>query len=265
MVKISVVIPCYNLGKYLDEAVQSVLDQSCGDFEVIIVDDGSTDAFTVAMLENYSKPHTRVIRTGNAGVSAARNRGISEARGKYILPLDADDLIGREYLALAAEILDGDDNIGIVYCLADFMGKKSGRFALPDYSLDQMLLNNVIFCSGFFRKTDWETVGGYKSNMTKGLEDWDFWLSLLALKREVHRIDKVLFFYRIIAGSRTKQMSLQEEIAMHTQMYLNHQSLYSDNIGAIFQELYQIKHSKAYRIARGLVSPGKIIKRLAGT
>ena len=93
MPKVTIVIPCYNHGAYLPETLKSVHEQTFQDFEIIVVDDGSSDPATVTILRNLEMNRTRVIHTANHGVSAARNRGIAEARGTYILPLDADDLI----------------------------------------------------------------------------------------------------------------------------------------------------------------------------
>jgi len=103
---VSVIVPCYNQGIYLDEAIQSVLGQTYQDFEIIIVDDGSDDGLTGLtndLLRDYRRKRTRVIRTENRGVVSARNTAISHARGKYILPLDADDRIGSEYLEKAVK------------------------------------------------------------------------------------------------------------------------------------------------------------------
>ena len=110
MPKVSVIIPCYNHGEYLDEAVESVLTQTYQNFEIIIVDDGSTDQSTIDLLKVYRKPKTRVIRTDNQGLASARNNGIKEAKGEYILPLDADDKIGKEYLKKAVKILDENED-----------------------------------------------------------------------------------------------------------------------------------------------------------
>ena len=94
MPKVSVIIPCYNQGACLEEAVDSVLAQTFQDFEILVVNDGSTDEATIRMLGKYERPKTRVIHTDNQGLAMARNNGIREARGAYILPLDADDKIG---------------------------------------------------------------------------------------------------------------------------------------------------------------------------
>src|SRR5689334_22074802 len=89
--RISVIVPCYNLGAYLAEAVDSVLAQTFQDFEIIVVDDGSDEPETQAIVGGFTRPRTRVLRTAHAGLAAARNLGIAEARGEYLSALDADD------------------------------------------------------------------------------------------------------------------------------------------------------------------------------
>ena len=89
--KVSVIITCYNLGQYLDEAVDSILAQTSQDFEILIVDDGSTDPATEALLTDYRRPKTRVIRTAHCGVAAARNVGIANTASPYMCAMDADD------------------------------------------------------------------------------------------------------------------------------------------------------------------------------
>ena len=91
MMKVSVIIPCYNQGQYIEEAVKSVLAQTYQNFEIIIVNDGSTDEFTNKLLSDYDKQKTKVLHTDNQGLASARNNGIKVAKGKYILPLDADE------------------------------------------------------------------------------------------------------------------------------------------------------------------------------
>ena len=238
---VSVVIPCYNQGQYLDEAVDSVLSQTFQKFEILIVNDGSTDPFTIALLSGYEKPKTKVISTQNQGVIAARNQGISVSQGKYILPLDADDKIGDRYLEEAVECLNSNDNVGIVYCEAEFFGEKTGKWELPAYNFPEILLGNMIFCSGLFRKSDWQRIGGYNSVMNDGWEDFDFWLSIIELGREVKQIPKVLFYYRRKLESRTEAIDNIRAIKLYTYLFQNHTQLYEDNIETIFCKIVELK------------------------
>ncbi|MBM3124786.1 MAG: glycosyltransferase [Chloroflexi bacterium] len=226
MSKVSVIIPCFNQGAYLEEAVGSVLAQTFDDTEIIIVDDGSDDPATILLLDQLGKTDVRIIRTRNNGLAAARNRGIREATGEYILPLDADDKIGREYASLAVSIFDSNPDIGIVYCEAVYFGLKNERWQLPEYSLDHILKHNIIFCSAFFRKEDWAKVGGYNINMVYGWEDWDFWLSLIGLHRRVYRIPRVLFYYRLKEASMVQSVDEDKDFFMRLHACLNHRDLF---------------------------------------
>src|SRR5579862_7046804 len=96
--RVSVIVPCYNLGEYLDEAVESVLAQTYQDFEILIVDDGSTNDKTRTILSNYARPRTTVYRTPNRGLAAARNFLVARARGEYLCALDADDKLHPTFL-----------------------------------------------------------------------------------------------------------------------------------------------------------------------
>jgi glycosyltransferase involved in cell wall biosynthesis len=239
MSKISVVIPCYNQAEYLDESVGSVLAQTFQDFEIIIIDDGSDDEESIRILDNFKKPKTRIIRIPNSGPSIARNTGIKAAEGEYILPLDADDRIGPKYLEKSFEILDNNDKIGIVYCKAEFFGEKSGEWDLPEYKFPDILLANTIFCSALFRKSDWQEVNGYNSEMEFSIEDWEFWLSIIEKGLEVYRIPETLFYYRIKNSSRTKESKYDHELAMRKKLLEFHRNLYEENLEFILEYYYE--------------------------
>lgn len=210
------------------EAIRSVQNQTYNPIEIIVVDDGSTDSETVKILEELEKDTARVFRVDHLGPAAARNYGISEAKGRYILPLDADDKIAPTYIEKAVAVLKHNDHVGVVYCYADLFGEQTGRWQLPDYSLDRMLLDNIVFVTALFYREDWEKVGGFCNSMSHGMEDYDFWLSLLELGREIYQIPEVLFFYRIKPTSRTTILkdSCEKMQSMYGQIFENHKALY---------------------------------------
>jgi glycosyltransferase involved in cell wall biosynthesis len=259
--KVSVVIPCYNQGAFLPEAVESVLQQTCQDFEIIIVNDGSTDAKTNALLQQYSDTHpfekpVQIIQSPNLGVSAARNLGIKAAQGDYILPLDADDKIASIYLEKAVKILDAQENIGIVYSEAQFFGRKNRKWRLPPYEFPKILFDNMIFITSFFRKADWEQVGGFNPNMIYGWEDYDFWLSLIALGREVYCIPEIQFFYRRHEKIKVWEMSEEQHLYSTLQLYKNHPTLFTDNMEAILAYILKLRQEN-----RALKRPWSQLKK----
>lgn len=226
MPKVSVIIPCYNLGQFLHEAISSVLEQTWQDFEIIVVNDGSTEEETRAILSTGTWPKTRVIHQKNLGVSAARNRGISEAKGEFILPLDADDRIRAYYLERAVSALEKDRSVGIVFGRASYFGEWQGPMPLPSYSQEEMLWNNCIFSAALFRREDWKKVGGYRSIMKQGWEDWDFWLTLIEQKVEVVFLDDVVLDYRIRNNSRDRGLGLGTKGKLFLTMVAYHPGLY---------------------------------------
>lgn len=237
MPRVSVVVPCYNHGAYLDEAVASVLDQTFTDYEILVVNDGSTDPATCALLADYRRPRTRVIHTANQGVAAARNRGISEAAGEYILPLDADDRIGPTYLEQAVVVLDARPNTAVVYCRASLFGEASGAWELPKYTLPHLLLDNQIFSAAVFRREAWRRAGGYSVRMRHGWEDWDFWLRMLGQGGDACQLDETLFFYRIRSDSRERSIGLMTKGCLMVRLLLQHRRLYWKHAGELVRIL----------------------------
>lgn len=219
---ISIIIPCYNQGQFLAESIGSVLASDVTDLEIIVVDDGSTDPETCRILDGLDYPRTQLVRRANGGLAAARNSGIAEAQGRYILPLDADDRIGAEYIGQAVAKLEADPQLGIVYCRAERFGAESGPWGLAPFSRWRMGLGNIIFCSAIYRRVDWDKAGGYDENLRRGWEDWDFWLSLLELGRTVHCLSLVGFFYRKHPASMASVMSAELKLSLHYRLLEKH-------------------------------------------
>lgn len=230
MEKVSVIMPCYNDGKYIKEAIASVKNQTYLNIELIVIDDGSDDQETLHILDAM-KNEIILLKTNHLRPAGARNYGISKAKGKYILPVDSDDRIDSSYVEKAVKIIESDEDIGVVYCEADLFGEKTGKWDLPKYSFEQMLLDNVVFVTALFYKEDWEKVGGFNTKMLAGMEDYDFWLAILALGKKIYQIPEILFHYRIKPVSRTTGFQ-SDYIQMQTtyrQIYDNHKEFYEEN------------------------------------
>ncbi len=224
---VSVVMPCYNDGRYIQESVTSVKAQTYPNVELIIIDDGSDDSDTIAALNALAKEaNVQVLHAAHVGPSAARNAAIREARGKYILPLDADDTIDPTYIEKAVNILESHKDTGVAYCEADLFGAQSGKWDLPTYSFESMLFDNIVFVTALFSKADWEKVGGFNENMKAGMEDYDFWLSILGEGKKIEQIPEVLFHYRIKDSSRTTQFQQDPSRIKETyhQLFDNHRA-----------------------------------------
>lgn len=204
---ISIIVPCYNQAQYLDDCLQSVLDQTYQDWECIIVNDGSLDnTEIIASVWTARDPRFKYIYKENGGLSSARNAGIERAFGEFILPLDADDTIGVDYCFKAMEAFNINPNLKVVYCQAVKFGEEEGIWNLPTFSRMELFHNNMIFCSAFFRKKEWVKVGGYDTRMIYGYEDWEFWIAILKNEGDVKCLEYIGFHYRIKKDSMLKQL-----------------------------------------------------------
>ncbi|MDN0196697.1 glycosyltransferase family A protein [Streptomyces sp. S.PNR 29] len=227
---VSVVIPCHDYARYLPEALSSILAQTFRDWEVVIVDDGSTDdtaEVARSLIARHPDRRIRLVQQANAGVSAARNTGIAAATGRYVLPLDADDVIAPTMLEKTVAVLDGDPGIAIastdVFTFTDD-DLPPQPMPLPAYSRELMLQRLIMFYCSLYRREVWQTVGGYDESMRAG-EDWDFWVGCVEHGFDAHHIHEPLF------GARNKDTGLhveaaENDLAIRARIVANHPGLF---------------------------------------
>ncbi len=213
MPKVSIITAAYNSAAFIKTAIDSVVNQTYQDFELIVVDDGSKDE-TRKMVECYSKDakiKIRYIYQENGGPSKARNCAFKEAQGDYIAILDADDSWMPTRLEEGVNVLDSNPDIGFVH--ANIIGVDESGQAIKSFKRENQYLSGRIFVHLFLRKADiasptvlfrksvCDSVGVFDENLTRlGSEDRDLWLRI-AQKFEVHYIDQALAYYRIRSQS----------------------------------------------------------------
>ena len=234
---VSIIVPCYNQAQYLNETLESVLLQTSSDWECIIVNDGSIDNTEKTAQQWCSKDSRfKYVFQENQGLSSARNSGISKAVGELILPLDADDKIAPNYVLLAIEAFEKDQSLKVVYCKAEKFGDENGEWQLPSFSLFNLSRNNLIFCSAFFKKKDWEQVGGYDTSMKHGWEDWEFWIAILKNGGNVKRLEEIGFYYRIKKSSMLKSIDNQKGTEIVQYLSVKHVDFFVKQYGS-FKEM----------------------------
>ena len=192
----TIVIPCFDQGRYLDDAILSVFEQTDRSFEIVVVDDGSSDPETVAVIDGLRWPRTRVIRQANRGLPAARNVGIASARGRFVVPLDADDMLEPGYLAALGDVLDADPSAAYVHCDGRYFGDLDAYWITRPFNPYTVLLSNSVLGCVVLRREAWEAVDGYDETMRHGNEDWDLWLRLLEAGWGQLKVHEPLFRYR---------------------------------------------------------------------
>lgn len=207
--EVSIVMPTYNRAHLIGESIQSVLDQTFQDFELIIVDDGSSDD-TEAVVKRFNDPRIRYIYQQNKGQSGATNTGIRNARGKYIAFLDSDDLWVPELLEVEVAILDAKPDIGLVYAKAQAMDEKGNpkpriRGAYEKYpgeTLKSMLYGDFSCIQTTLVRRECFDLAGLFDETLKGRVDWDMFLRIAKHYRFAH-INKILAKFRFHPGQKT--------------------------------------------------------------
>lgn len=224
---ISVIIPCFNQGQYIDDAIESVLNQTLQDFEIIIINDGSTDDITNKKLSHYNKPKTRVIHTENQGLSAARNRGFREAKGEFIQFLDADDTISPLKFEEQLGIFEKFKEVGI--CYTDYKIYDSDKkifLNVPDKKfLGEEPLKDFLFrwerglsipihCA-LLKRNIWNSNLPFNEEL-RSREDWHMWCSLAARNIKFKYLDKEYAIYRFHETNMSKNI-----VEMNYSVYLS--------------------------------------------
>ncbi len=203
---VSVIVPCFNGGRFLDSLMASLASQTFRDFEIVVVDDGSTDELTIRKLAAL-EDEVRIVRQDNRGLPAARNAGIRHARADLIFPLDCDDTIEPSFLAeTVASLQAAPPDVGMVVTYLRLFEADSG--VVPRYfnRFDQ-LFTNAPSNSLVFRKACWSAVGGYDETMRVGYEDWDFALRLAEAGFRGISIAKPLYNYRVASAAAPSMLS----------------------------------------------------------
>lgn len=253
--RVSFVIPCFNHGRFVAEAVQSCLNQVGADVKVILVDDGSDDGSTPAACDAalaLDPARVVVIHQPNLGLSAARNRGAAEARkrgidwaGAYLSFLDADDFIDPAFVAkLHAAIRHADPlptnngapspapaygDVSHAYCQERLIGLADMTWAVPDWDPMLMMVTNLHPVTTLVRRDCFEAVGGFDESMRGGYEDWDLWLKFIERGWRGVRVREPLFTWRrhspatmIVEAGRHHARLFAHLVHNHPHLYQRH-------------------------------------------
>lgn len=205
---VSVIVPCWNYAKYLDECIESLVNQTHKVDEIIIVNDGSPDntsEVAKSIIEKYPNNKIILVEKVNGGLSSARNAGIKAATSEYIMCLDADDKLVpggiEEHLRLMV------DDMTIAQCALMECGE---RYVImtPTHptGLERILHGNTIYCNAMFSRKVWEAIGGYDESdtMRLGWEDYEFWVRCLEYGCWVNTSDMICLRYRVHGNNMTK-------------------------------------------------------------
>ena len=220
---VSVVVPCYNSHAFLAHTLGSIRSQTWRDFEIVVVDDGSTDPDTLRVLDALGDD-VRLVRQPNGGLPAARNAGIAAAAGSFIVPLDSDDWLDPRALEAMVEALGAAPAAAFAFCDMAMEGELTGVLVKNFNLFEQLFFNQLPYCI-CFRKQSWQACGGYDETMRRGYEDWDFNIRL-AQSGPGLRIPEPLFHYRITRGGMLMGTSNRVHVELWNAIRRKHAELY---------------------------------------
>lgn len=270
---VTVIIPCYNDGNYIQQALDSVLRQTVAVAKIIVVDDGS-DAATKQILSTLNHPNLEVIYQENQGVSVARNTAIESATTTFIVNLDADDYYEPTFIEKALDIINSKPNVGVVGCYyTKFNGYQKHQLIYKPLggTVKDFIIKNNGLGNALFRKKCWEEVGGYDLKMVNGYEDWEFWIAILKNNWKMEIIEEPLFNYRIKSSSRDKTALHKHDFELRKYIFLKHKEVYLAHLDYYTLEILRInsvlknnvhkfKNSREYKIGFLVLKPFRWIK-----
>lgn len=195
--KVSIVIPYYNNENTIEDTINSIVNQTHKNLEIVIVDDGSTENSKL-FLDKIAIKHTiSVFPQLNSGPSIARNFGAQKSSGNYLLFLDADDKIEETYIEKCISKFNEDSTMQIVYSKARYFDYKNEDWHLPELKFPDFLIDNCIFISALIKRETFIEIGLFDTNINF-TEDWELWMRIIKKYsiNSVYRIPEILFYYR---------------------------------------------------------------------
>ena len=242
---ISVVIPCYNDGAYLPETVGWLKKQTLQDFEIIIVNDGSTDPVTLQVIETLAQQNIRVFHKKNGRMSSARNFGVENANGTFIAALDADDYYDPSFFEKAVAVMNKQPQTAVVTSYMQLFGEIRKVAKPRGGNQYNFLFSNQCPACAMVRKSCWVSVGGYDEAMKNGYEDWEFYIRITQRNWMVHVIKEKLFFYRQTKKSTHKNFTLPNRAALVDYIIEKHKAWYIEKLKELItHEAVFYRHSR---------------------
>ena len=270
---ITIIIPCYNDFQYIEQSVQSALNQTYPNIEVIVVDDGS-NVETKTVLKKIEPKISQLITQENQGQSTARNIGIQAAKGEFILVLDSDDYFEPSFCEESVAVFSTDASIKIVTCQATllFSDDKKELYIPNGGDIKSFMYGNCALGTSMFKKEDWKIVSGYDETMRSGFEDWEFFIRLLKSGGTAFVIQKPLYTYRKREASTTTRANKARYDLLHF-IFTKHKDLYVSDFENfttfLLDKIQQAETSKLkykekidYKIGAVILKPLRFIKSL---
>ena len=260
---VSFIIPYFNAGTTIQETIDSIFNQSYPNFDIWLINDGSTDQFSIDKLKDYEgieKIH--LLHQENAGPSMARNNAIKLSSAEFIVPLDADDLIGIDTLSECLFTATLDENIGVFYGDLQFFGEQTKIKIQEDFIIEKQLLWNQLAVCCLVRKSVFDDLGLYDEHLSKlGLEDWEFWIRVGLSNWKFKKIEAVHFYIRVVSTSRTFEVAKINQNIIKDYVYQKHSKSLIKEYEKKYYAFKMLKETPDYRLGKFILSPYRFIKK----
>lgn len=234
---VGVVITAFDQGELVATAVASARAQTRPPCTVVVVDDGSTDAASLGVLDAIGRSgRATVLRQANAGVSAARNAGIAACTTDLVLVLDGDDAVAPTFVERTAAAVEGDDDVVAASSWLHLHGVVDAVVRPSGGTLVDFLHRNASPATSLLRRDAWERCGGYDETMRDGFEDWDLFLSLLAPGGRVAIVPEALVEYRTACASANVR-SMDKRLALYATLVAKHRPSFERHLDDVLLAL----------------------------
>lgn len=224
---LSIVIPYYNLGKTLPETIESIKQSEYKNYEIIIVNDGSTDQESIDILKNYENDEKiRIVNIENKGLANARNVGAENAKGEFVAFIDADDKIDKTFYRRAIDILHQYSNVSYVYSWVQYFEGSEAVWPTFNVHIPYLLCANMLAAYAVIRKNDFLNFGKNRTMMEYGMEDYDGWVSLAEHGCLGVSIPEKLNLYRVRKDSMSRQFNKKMRIYLYQISMKGHEKIF---------------------------------------
>jgi GT2 family glycosyltransferase len=223
---VSIIVPCYNYGRFLGEAIESALAQTRPADEIIVIDDGSTDSTPEVLAHYRHHPSMRTIRQTNQGAIATFNTGIGQSHGAFFVVLSADDRLDPRFLERTVPALVAHPGVGYAYTGYRVFGARHRIRAALTYSRTRLARRPYFTASALIRREAFDAAGGYSADMAIGYEDWDLFLGMAERGWDGVAVPEALFQYRQHRVASRNTMSFFTWLSLLARIYRRHRALY---------------------------------------
>jgi glycosyltransferase involved in cell wall biosynthesis len=261
---VSFIIPYYNSSNTIEETIQSIKDQTYENYDIWIINDGSTFEESIEKLKLLEKdPSISILHQNNSGPGVARNEAIRLSKAEYIIPLDADDRIHQESVEKAIELIKEKKETGVIYGDLVFFGAKTGTKRQSFKDIKTQFIFNQLAITALIKKQVFEEVGYYDEFLSKpGLEDWEFWMRVAKSNWSIESMNSIFCYVRVDENSRTYREANKNIDLIKEYVYKKHSNLLSVEFSSLFYQNKQILETPDFKIGKSLLKPYRFLKNL---